>query len=310
MRKAAAGIALATLFAVTSLLFTASAASAAACASTGTPTRTIYLPNITKTLGGPSGWVTPFIVQNIGVAPTDLEVSFYRFGDGALMACRRVVALQPFRSFADYPNADIDLPGNTQFSVVVRSFGADVIAVVNEHQGAGPTAEALSYVGLATGARTLALPYVAKFVSGWLVRFVVQNLGAANANVTARLLSYDGTKSASLTLSVAPGASRFVDPSIEPTLLFGTEYSVILTSDQPIAAIANAHNDAPGAVAPMGFSYNAVPAVADEPLIADRAAGDTVTAPPARRADLVAQRAEGHRSRSDLVLRRADAAGW
>src|SRR5439155_298467 len=106
-------------------------------ASTGTPTRTIYLPNITKTLGGPSGWVTPFIVQNIGVAPTDLDVSFYRFGDGALMACRRVVALQPFRSFADYPNADIDLPGNTQFSVVVRSFGADVIAVVNEHQGAG-----------------------------------------------------------------------------------------------------------------------------------------------------------------------------
>ena len=262
MRKAAAGVALATLFAVTSLLFTASAASAAACASTGTPTRTIYLPNITKTLGGPSGWVTPFIVQNIGVAPTDLDVSFYRFGDGALMACRRVVALQPFRSFADYPNADIDLPGNTQFSVVVRSFGADVIAVVNEHQGAGPTAEALSYVGLATGARTLALPYVAKFVSGWLVRFVVQNLGAANANVTARLLSYDGTKSASLTLSVAPGASRFVDPSIEPTLLFGTEYSVVLTSDQPIAAIANAHNDAPGAIAPMGFSYNAVPAVA------------------------------------------------
>src|SRR5207249_9796920 len=124
-------------------------------------------------------------------------------------------------SFADYPNVGIGLPGSTQFSVDVRSFSANVIAVVNEHKSAGPTAEALSYVGLATGARTLAMPYVAKFVSGWLVRFVVQNLGAANANVTARLLSYDGTKNASLTLSVAPGASRFVDPSIEPTLLFG-----------------------------------------------------------------------------------------
>src|SRR5205809_8074405 len=106
-----------------SLPFAGSRADAATCGNPAAPTTTIYLPNITKTLGGPSGWVTPFIVQNIGVAPTDLDVSFYRFGDGALMACRRVVALQPFRSFADYPNADIDLPGNTQFSVVVRSFG-------------------------------------------------------------------------------------------------------------------------------------------------------------------------------------------
>src|SRR5512140_3406522 len=38
----------------------------------GTPTRTIYLPNITKTLGGPNGWYTPFIVQNTGTTVTRL----------------------------------------------------------------------------------------------------------------------------------------------------------------------------------------------------------------------------------------------
>jgi len=44
-----------------------SAVSAAPCGTPGLPTTTIFLPNITKMLGGPSGWVTPFIVQNVGV---------------------------------------------------------------------------------------------------------------------------------------------------------------------------------------------------------------------------------------------------
>ncbi|TME63263.1 MAG: hypothetical protein E6I54_07505, partial [Chloroflexi bacterium] len=32
------------------------------------PTTTIYLPNITKMLGGQDGWNTPFIVQNVGAS--------------------------------------------------------------------------------------------------------------------------------------------------------------------------------------------------------------------------------------------------
>ena len=52
----------------------AAPSAAAACGAAGVPTTTVYLPNITKTLGGPSGWVTPFIVQNVGTAPTTLEV--------------------------------------------------------------------------------------------------------------------------------------------------------------------------------------------------------------------------------------------
>ena len=41
-------------------------------ARTTTPTMSVYLPNITKTLGGPTGFLTPFIVQNTGSANTDL----------------------------------------------------------------------------------------------------------------------------------------------------------------------------------------------------------------------------------------------
>src|SRR5229473_4019411 len=78
-----------------------------ACAG-GAPTRTVYLPNITKTLGGRDGWYTPFIVQNTGTVATRLEVSFYKFSDGSLVTCRVVPALAPGTSYADVPNNDVD----------------------------------------------------------------------------------------------------------------------------------------------------------------------------------------------------------
>ena len=236
------------------------AATAPACDTPGTPTTTVYLPNITKTLGGPQGWVTPFIVQNVGFVQTTLEVSFYRFSDGAFVTCRRPPRLAVGTSFADVPNNDADLPDNSQFSVVVRSFGSEIVAVVNEHAGSGSRAEALSYVGLSAGATRVALPYVAKSVQGWLTTIVVQNLGIAQTSVSASFVSFDGTKRATLTRSIAPGRSRFIDPSVEPALESGTEYSVVLTAAQPLAAVVNAHNDAPGVPRPMGFSYNGVPA--------------------------------------------------
>jgi len=254
----------------------ATAAPAAACGTPGTPTTTIFLPNITKMLGGPSGWVTPFIVQNVGVKKATLEVSFYRFSDGGLVACRKVSDLAPATSFADYPNNDVDLPADSQFSVVVKSFGSEVVSVVNEHQGLGnpARAEALSYNGLTGGATVVYLPFVAKPEPApcsavpqteatcnvrWVTTFVMQNFGGADAAVTARFVSYDGASTATLSRTIAPGRSRFIDPSAEPLVRAGRYYSVVLTSTQPIGVIANAHDDAPASTAPRGFSYNGVP---------------------------------------------------
>jgi hypothetical protein len=250
-------------------------AAAAGCDTAGQPTTTIYLPNITKTLGGPDGWVTPFIVQNIGTAATTLEVSFYRFGDGALMACRKIGGLQPYTSFADVPNNDADLPGDSQFAVVVRSFGAQVVAVVNEHQNehSATRAEALSYTGFSAGATSTYLPFIAKPTPApcpavpqteltcnlrWLTTFIMQNLGTAVATVTARFQSYDGAVTATLTRTITPGRSQFIDPSVEPGLTAGRYYAVTLTSTQPVGAIVNAHDDAPTQTAPRAFSYNGV----------------------------------------------------
>ena len=88
------------------------------------PTQTVYLPNVTKTLGGPAGFQTPFIVQNTGNAGTELEFTYYRFADGACVTRIKVPFVAPGASFAEIPNNDPALPDNSQFSAVVKSFGS------------------------------------------------------------------------------------------------------------------------------------------------------------------------------------------
>lgn len=264
--------------------------STGACTGQGTPGNTIYLPNVTKTLGGADGWYTPFIVQNIGgpvidAGPDiDLEVSFYRFDTGALALCRRVFALAFTQAFAEDPDHDPDLPDDTQFSVVVRVFRpatayGSAVAIVNELTGQiGSAAQASAYNGVGMGANsggfggpespgdgatTLYLPNTAKRFSGFDTPVIVQDLGAARATVTASFTSFDGTKQLSLPFTVDPGRSYVIDPDYTPGLADGTQYSAVLTSDQPITAVVNSynHNGAPGA-----SSYNALTAQPTPPL--------------------------------------------
>src|SRR5437899_3338661 len=138
-------------------------------------TMTVYLPNVTRMLGGPTGWQTPFIVQNVGTASTDLDIAFYSFADGSLVTQRHITALRPGTSYADVPNNDEDLPAG-QFSVVIRSSNSAVVSVVNEHQDTGSRAEALSYTGITSGSTKVSLPYVAKDDNGWLTTFIIQNV--------------------------------------------------------------------------------------------------------------------------------------
>ena len=68
----------------------------------------------------------------------------------------------------------------------------------------------------------------------WITTFVMQNFGTVNTTVSARFTSFDGTATATLTRTIAPGRSQFIDPTAEPQLLAGRYYSVVLTSQQPI----------------------------------------------------------------------------
>ncbi|TME72086.1 MAG: carboxypeptidase regulatory-like domain-containing protein [Chloroflexi bacterium] len=141
----------------------------ATCARPEQPNTTVYLPNITKTLGGPTGWYTPFIVQNTNrFSITSLQVDFYSFSTGILVARRDICALKPGQSFADVPNSDADLSGDAQYAVVVKSYMTDVVAVVNEHQGSGDRAEAGSYVGASSGATKVSLPNIVRRFYGFV----------------------------------------------------------------------------------------------------------------------------------------------
>ena len=228
----------------------------------GTPTRTLYLPNVTKTLGGPAGFQTPFIVQNTGTTSTNLEVTFYRFTDASCVTRRSVPNLAPGASFADVPNNDTDLPDNTQFSVTVRSFGSTVVSVVNQHKG---VIEADAYSAAATGATTVYLPNVVRRFFGFHSPAIIQNLGQASTTVTATYQSFDGTAPTRVfTRTISPGQSKFIEPnSDDPSLgafglVDGKQYSVTLTSPQPISVVLNTHNDDPGVALPVFYSANGI----------------------------------------------------
>jgi hypothetical protein len=223
-------------------------------------TTTIYLPNIVKMLGGADGWNTPFIVQNVGSASTNLTFEFRRFSDGAVVKSRTVAELAPGTSVFHAPNADGELAAGGQYSVVIKSFGSPVVAVVNEHQNeANPQRqEALSYDGLTSGSTKVYLPYVAALSGGFYCTVITQNLGVGLASVAADFLSYDGLKTGQITRAVSAGGSQFIDPRFESKLTAGTEYGVTLTSTQPIGVVVNCHNDDANVPAPRAFSYNGV----------------------------------------------------
>src|SRR2546427_1215519 len=225
---------------------------------TGTPTSSAYLPSITKSLGGPTGWVTPFIVQNVGTTSTDLQVSFYRFSDGSLVTCRKVTSLGAGTAFADIPNNDTDLPLDTQFSVVVRSYGAQIVAVVNEHAGVGDRAEALSYNGFAAGATTVSLPNIVRRFFGYHTPFIIQTLGTATTVATATFVGRGTEAGATITRTIAAGQSQFIEPNVEGSLVDGGAYAVTVKADQPLAVVVNTHNDDPSVAHPVAYSTDGI----------------------------------------------------
>ena len=238
---------------VVTALFTSPARSAESCDVGAVAYSIAYLPNVTKTLGGSDGWVTPFIVQNTGTESTTIEISFFRFSDGSLVICRRVANIAAGTSYADIPNNDPDLPGDTQFAVVIRSLVTSIVVVVNESRGRGASTQSASYVGVSAGARRVYLPNVTKHFYGYGVPFIVQNVGDSLSSITASFTSFDGSQQLSFSRLVTPGRSTVFDPDALSGLHDATQFSVVVTSDQPVAVVANAHNEAAG---PVAYAHN------------------------------------------------------
>jgi hypothetical protein len=227
------------------------------CTAVGTPTQTTYLPNITRTLGGPLGWDTPFYIQNAGTSSTAVEASFYYFDTGALATCHRTASLAAGASVLEDPNAATDLTDDKQYSVVVRSYGSPVFAAVNQTQTVNGKIQGLSYSGFATGATKVYVPNVTRRFFGYDIPLIIQNLGTSTAFVTANFKSFDGTQNVNIPLTIGVGLSGVIDPDFTAGLVDQTQYAVTITSNQPVAVVANAHNEAIG---PLAYSHNGLAA--------------------------------------------------
>ena len=232
-------------------------AAAGNCTAVAAPTQTTYLPNITRTLGGPLGWDTPFFVQNAGSSTTAVEASFYYFDTGALATCHRTATLAAGASLMEDPNAGSGLTDNKQYSVVVRSYGSPIFAAVNQTQLSNGRIEALSYSGFATGATKVYVPNVTRRFFGYDIPLIIQNIGTSTAFVTANFKSFDGTQNVNIPLTIGVGLSGVIDPDFTSGLVDQTQYAVTVTSNQAVAVVANAHNEAIGHLA---YSHNGLAA--------------------------------------------------
>lgn len=226
-----------------------------AYAGTATGGATVYLPNITRNLGGTAGWNTPFIVQNIGARAATLSVSFYSFATGTLATKIDNVLLQPGRSRAFTPSIIDGLSDDTQFAVVVQGpADAQLYAIVNEVSGG----MAMSYEGLLGGSDVLYLPNVLKYLGGsdrWFTPFIVQNVGTAVTTASVEFYAFDTGRLVTTLPGIVlqPGRSRAVDVRFDPPSLPAGSYSVVVRG-QPgsqLGAVVNEVDPAAG----MAMSY-------------------------------------------------------
>src|SRR3989454_3570192 len=232
-------------------------------------TSTVYLPNVTRNLGGPDGFYTPFIIQNTGTANTELEVSFYKFTDGSCVERYLVFGVAPGTSHSNDPRDTVkntSLPDNAQFSVVVQSFGSKIVGVVNEQQGTGTRSEALSYDGFTAGANTVYLPNITrKFFGLFDTPFIIQNLGSSTASVTASFKAFDGTgPTIVIPRTIDPGRAKPIDPDSDdialgaPGLTDNKQYAVTVSAKQPVAVVVNTQADKASVANPVASATDGI----------------------------------------------------
>jgi hypothetical protein len=111
------------------------------------PASKTHLPNVTRRLGGASGWTTPILLQALGTAATGAMLRWHRFSDGALVHTQ-AVAIRSGSAVRIDPRDVPDLQDDTQYSVVVEGVGGTIAAIVTQLRASGD--DAMIYEGFAS----------------------------------------------------------------------------------------------------------------------------------------------------------------
>ena len=88
-----------------------------------------YLPNVTRTLGGASGWTTPILLQSS--TATSATLQWFRFSDGGLVTTQTVPLTAGGGVRVD-PRSVPNLADDTQYAVVATATGGNIAAIVVE----------------------------------------------------------------------------------------------------------------------------------------------------------------------------------
>ena len=224
----------------------------------------VFLPNITRRLGGSAGWETPFVVQNIGTTAATISVSFYGFADGNLAKRLDNIKLEPGRAKDFVPFVTEGLTDDRQYAVVVDGGpSAQLYAIVNEVQGVA----AMSYEGILSGAQTVYLPNIVKFFGGrehWSSPFIVQNVGASPATFSISFYPFYGATQNAVAqidnITLQPGRSYADDVRFAPANLPPGQYSVVIRGapGSQLAAVVNQVEFTTG----MALSYDGITSAA------------------------------------------------
>ena len=106
------------------------------------PSAKLYLPNVTRQLGGFRGWTTPFFVQSAGASGA--TVRWYRFSDGRLVYTQTLGPFYDGRGVRVDPASIPQLSNDPQYAVVIESTSAPLglAAIVLEYAEGGDSAMA------------------------------------------------------------------------------------------------------------------------------------------------------------------------
>jgi hypothetical protein len=104
----------------------------------------VFLPNVTRTLGGASGWTTPILLQS--TTASGVTLSWFRFADSVLVTTQSV-GITPGTGMRIDPRNVAGLTEDTQYAVVATASGGNIAAVVVELASGGDNA--MIYEGFA-----------------------------------------------------------------------------------------------------------------------------------------------------------------
>jgi hypothetical protein len=100
------------------------------------PATKYFLPNVTRTLGGPTGWSTPILLLSVDAAGASLE--WRRFSDGTLVTTQNLT-LKPGAGIRIDP-LTLAIPDDTQYAVTATGLGGRITAIVEELASGGDNA--------------------------------------------------------------------------------------------------------------------------------------------------------------------------